>query len=650
MKVMNRKNLAGIMMATLLVGCTIEDVVRPTEHIDSEQCEDQIVSHITEFMERYSLKAGMRQERDDECIYIRGTMGMFPAVFDSHNMVVCIYPQTEEVVCFGYLPTKVLDDRREEMVEFLFRADCEYGLSPATLVLDDDGNIRCQSWLPFRCFNDKPEMAAKWLVGSVMDKLYACSLGVAEVETGGTGKDSAIGIEPAEFMWSCKAEVQSDKQKDVNVVLETCFSDNEWNISKCSGEWPASLCCKDGDDDVDFINASISGFQEFYGGAYDELHYTLVVKNGFVWNLCALPVDIPLSRLRELAKYAMSKNAGLKGLSFGIDFKNRKLWCQYGLPVCTLGKCKGREKPNILEAYIKTRAPSFISKSAQELQHILGAPYSGAGGASAEMIYAALDGSGELSGIAKTAELAECEREWMECENGNAFTNSAGDRISLMEYCRLANSVGAHEADSWLTNNAKRCDTGCEVSTNSRIVYKYLSTFSEPENFEEELERYSLWHLGEDLYVVKTEEASGQMGMHMYGFVMYDVDNDDFKVLLPFDYLPQDERIIASLRQARTNPAAINNIAAMAYNNVAWRQSISDEYIVSLLEIAANAGEPTACRNLAIYFGDRFLDDSEKDAKRKMWLDKAFSGAKAVQNGKQPNLKPLSISQWPKTF
>lgn len=647
---MNRLITSAVAVMLALAGCVTRDGVNPSEHLNCGQCEDQIVSRITEFMERYSLKAGLRQERDDECIYIRGTMGMFPAVFDSHNIVVCIYPQTEEVVCFGYLPTKVLDDRRDEMVEFLFRADCEYGLSPATLVLDDDGNIRCQSWLPFRCFNDKPEMAAKWLVGSVMDKLYACSLGVARVETGESGKDSASGIEPAEFMWSRKAEVQPDAQKDIDVVLEACFSDNEWTIEKCSGEWPASLCSKDDDGSVDFIKASISGFQEFCGGAYDELHYTLVVKSGFVWNLCAFPVDIPESRLPELAKFAMSKNAGMKSLSFGIDFKNRKLWCQYGLPVCALSKSNENEKPNMLEACIKTVAPSYISKSAQELHHILGEPYSVAGGAGAKMIYAALDGSGELPDIASAAEPAEYEMEWIECEGGNAFTNSVGDRITLMEYCRLAYSIGAREADLWLTDNAKRCDTGCEASTNSRIVYEYLSTFSEPENYEDELERYSLWYLGEDLYVIKAEEASGQMGIHMYGFVMYDADNDDFKVLLPFDSLPQDERILASLRQARTNPAAINNIAAMAYDHVAWRHSISDKYIVSLLEIAAYAGEPTACRNLAIYFGDRLLDDLDKDARRKMWLDKAFSCEKKIQNGEFPSFKSLSVAQWPKIF
>ena len=272
----------------------------------------------------------------------------------------------------------------------------------------------------------------------------------------------------------------------------------------------------------------------------------------------------------------------------------------------------------------------------------------GDGAVSRDMQYAALDGSGEWKAVAGGCVSADGGPEWFACDDGESFTNAVGEKISLMQFCRLVYSEGARAADSWLAAQATRCDTACEASFNSRIVEKCIGPILEGETLEEELAKYSLWSLGDDLYLVKTEEPGGAMGMHMYWFAMADVDADVIKVLLVFDHLPESEWEIESLKQARTNPAALNNIAAMVFNHVAWHHSISTDYIEKLLLIAAAAGEPTACRNLAtLHSGDPYgyKRDEEKMAD---WRARAAACARARKQGRRPKMAPLAIADWPK--
>lgn len=269
----------------------------------------------------------------------------------------------------------------------------------------------------------------------------------------------------------------------------------------------------------------------------------------------------------------------------------------------------------------------------------------------AEMGYAALDGSGEWTDILWPEEPCDYEREWHECIDNNTYTNLAGEMISLDEYCRLAYSEGESRAGKWLAHHGEKCDLGCEASVNSRIVHKYLSLFGEVENFEEELGKYSLWSLGGELYLVKTEEPGGSMGMHMYAFVMYDSQTDGFGAILPFDFLPESERAIETIRQARSRPEAMNNIAAMVLNNVAWHHCVDAEYPIKLLKLAAEAGEPVACRNLAIYYSTRCGADADARAIGEYWRRRAASCAKAKKGGLEPRLaRPLAISEWPRMF
>lgn len=267
-----------------------------------------------------------------------------------------------------------------------------------------------------------------------------------------------------------------------------------------------------------------------------------------------------------------------------------------------------------------------------------------------EMCYAALDGSGVYEKSSERLERVDKGEEWFECDYGESFTNSVGEKITLMEYCRFLYAEGAMSADSWLERHATRCDIACEASFNSRIVEKCIGSINDSQSLEEELARYSLWHIADDLYLVKTEESGGQMGMHMYWFVMADVNADIIKELLVFDYLPDGEMEIESMKQARTNPAAMNNIAAMVFNHVAWHHSIADEYVEKLLLLAAQSGEPAACRNLAVLYSSYPYDKEKCRQEIDYWLSRANECAMAVDAGRKTTFKPLSIYEWPEMW
>ena len=69
------------------------------------------------------------------------------------------------------------------------RIAAEIGVSPASMILEEDGCIRCQAWMPFESFVRQPK-EAKWrLMGSVIDKLWSFSEGVASVTFGGDPED-----------------------------------------------------------------------------------------------------------------------------------------------------------------------------------------------------------------------------------------------------------------------------------------------------------------------------------------------------------------------------------------------------------------------------------------------------------------------------
>jgi hypothetical protein len=80
------------------------------------------------------------------------------------------------------------------MTEFIFRGEWQYGISTASIVLDDGGEVRCQAWMPFESFSLQPQETKSRLLGAVIDKLLSFSGGVASVLLGGTPAKAAAGI------------------------------------------------------------------------------------------------------------------------------------------------------------------------------------------------------------------------------------------------------------------------------------------------------------------------------------------------------------------------------------------------------------------------------------------------------------------------
>ena len=110
---------------------------------------------------------------------------------------------------------------------------------------------------------------------------------------------------------------------------------------------------------------------------------------------------------------------------------------------------------------------------------------------------------------------------------------------------------------------------------------------------------YRAWKVRDDLYLLFEVNNAGTMRMLDYIIVMF--DGSAFARLVQFDGSPSEAQM-KNVLLARTNAAALNNIAAMIDRDEADRHSTVESYVVQLLEMAALGGEPVACRNLAYYY------------------------------------------------
>lgn len=329
-----------------------------------------IAASITNWVDRYRASPEFKIERGGTNTYIRGTVGIFPSLFSKYDIVIDLDTEEQEAYCYGYLPTKVSAERRADMVEFIFRAECAYGLSPATLVLDDDGMVRCQSWLPFAELERSPGRVLPRLVGSVMEKLYACSQAVGPVLLG-TGKpDCASRVRPVGLFGEEYESPSSSNAADADKILKACFSDNQWTTDKESGDWIARRFAGE-DGGASFIRAWFTDLKKDIGCACDRLDYTLVVKNGTVCNVCPLPIDVPRDRIADVADAAMHLNQSLKYAFFCVDFDNSKLWCGYSLPVSALQCDGGTNVTNRYRLHIKATAISGVARNLERLSETM---------------------------------------------------------------------------------------------------------------------------------------------------------------------------------------------------------------------------------------------------------------------------------------
>lgn len=327
---------------------------------DSSAVSEKSVAAVREWVKPYQAKMPFVVENDGKQVYIRGTVGLFPSVFSKFDIVVNLDGENGAAYCYGYLPTVASAERRAETVEFLFRAECGYGLSPATLVLTDDGTIRCQSWCPLSELEKSPEKALPRLIGSVIEKLYACSQPVAMVILGTAGPEIAANVTPVEFF---KREAV-DAKADTATVLKACFSDSEYTTSAPQDDW-FSRRFGNGEESTGLINARVEEVKRDLGGIYDELCYTLIVKDNAVDNICVMPLDVPAEKIAAVADAAMRLNQSLNHGLFGVDFENGKLWSRFSIPVPALTGDPESKKTNFNLVAVKLVTVSAVAKNSE---------------------------------------------------------------------------------------------------------------------------------------------------------------------------------------------------------------------------------------------------------------------------------------------
>ena len=280
--------LAFILSATLLAGCISDNGNGGDAGAEAEV--ENIVKTISSWLEPYKGKLDINVKREGSTTYLYSGFGTLQSVFNRFHLTFVIDAEDREVRCYGYLPIIVPEDRRREMVEFIFRGEWEYGISTATMVLEEDGNVRCQAWSPFESFALQPKETQWRLVGAVVDKLWSFSEGVAGV---------ALGVDPVTAAGEMKrissfegmdeaAALEKAADADTKIVLERCFDkDDEIKTEISNDEWLDTLSGRGGDVRVGIIKAWFEDVVHDIGGRYDVLHYSLVVREGMVWKFLA---------------------------------------------------------------------------------------------------------------------------------------------------------------------------------------------------------------------------------------------------------------------------------------------------------------------------------------------------------------------------
>ena len=216
---------------------------------------------------------------------------------------------------------------------------------------------------------ESPDRAIPRLVGSVMEKLYVCSQAVGPVLVGSEKPSCASRVEPVGLFGKEYESPQSSNAADTDMVLEKCFSDNEWTREQESDDWIVKRFAGK-DAGANFIRAWFTDVKKDIGGIYDRIDYTLVVKNGTVGNVCPLPIDIPEERISDVADAAMHLNQSLKYALFFVDFDNGKLWCSYSLPASVLRSVEDASAANRYQAFIKTMALSGLAKNSGKFSEL----------------------------------------------------------------------------------------------------------------------------------------------------------------------------------------------------------------------------------------------------------------------------------------
>ena len=360
--------LAFILSATLLAGCISDNGNGGDAGAEADV--ENIVKTISSWLEPYKGKLDINVKREGSTTYLYSGFGTLQSVFNRFHLTFVIDAEDREVRCYGYLPIIVPEDRRREMVEFIFRGEWEYGISTATMVLEEDGNVRCQAWSPFESFALQPKETQWRLVGAVVDKLWSFSEGVAGV---------ALGVDPVTAAGEMKrissfegmdeaAALEKAADADTKIVLERCFDkDDEIKTEISNDEWLDTLSGRGGDVRVGIIKAWFEDVVHDIGGRYDVLHYSLVVREGMVWNVCNVPEECPYEIIGDVAEALMKINQRLMYAMFGIDFNTGKIWSHYAVPVSVIPSWDERPHRNLYAAFVRVKTVQSVAENSEAL-------------------------------------------------------------------------------------------------------------------------------------------------------------------------------------------------------------------------------------------------------------------------------------------
>lgn len=351
------KNVASTTNDAPVASASVSTSETATVSAEAAVTTERIVSNVTQWLKSYQARVPFAVENDGKDVYIRGMVGLFPSLFSKYDIIIHLSAEHQEAYCYGYLPAKVPEEKRAAMVEVLFRADCAYGASPATLVLTADDTVRCQAWCPFSCLDASPEKAMPMLVGSVMEKLFACSQAVGRVILDAEGSYVANAVD---FV---KREA-ADNKADTEAVLKSCFSDSEYQLVADADDWVVKQF-GGGDNSVGLIRSMLSDVKRDVGGEFDDLHYTLVVKDGIACSVCMFPVSIPKDKLLIVAEAATRLNQSLNCCLFTVDFESCRLWSRYSIPVSALTVGADSERINHNRLSVKVLAAMEIARNSE---------------------------------------------------------------------------------------------------------------------------------------------------------------------------------------------------------------------------------------------------------------------------------------------
>ena len=259
------------------------------------------------------------------------------------------------------------------------------------------------------------------------------------------------------------------------------------------------------------------------------------------------------------------------------------------------------------------------------------------------MEYASLDGGPAPLRMREPREPSGEAAKWFESADPTWFTNSVGDRISVERYCALLNVEGGEAAESVFDGKYQRCDAHTTLSLAKFYAGKECKALNSKNgdvvDGSDERIVYRAWKVRDELYLLFEENNAGTMKMRDYVMVMF--DGAAFARLVAFDGPPSEEQM-KNVSLARTNAAALNNVAAMIDRDEADRRSATESYIVQVLERSALGGEPMACRNLAYYYKRK-----GNATKSSNWARLAGVVARRREKGTKVDMPPRPLAKWP---